>query len=108
MPSSKSLTISLLLSAAAVAQAKGFYVSKTTLDSYIPGPIDDDGLQRYVFPEEWVCDDLIHTETVNEHSDVSGDKRGIRIKYSEPDESNWGAREPIEAEIHTSDYHVSK
>ncbi|KAJ4345437.1 uncharacterized protein N0V89_011567 [Didymosphaeria variabile] len=100
------LTIAAGLSG--LSQVSAYWLVATDITSFISGPVGGDGYQ-WVHVDNLDCNTMIDAPLVNDRSDVSGDKLGVRMESEEgtcDHGGNWWATEcPTEVEQHFSDFH---
>ncbi|KAJ3542203.1 hypothetical protein NM208_g4232 [Fusarium decemcellulare] len=76
----------LLLAIAAVGAHAEFWLAKDSLSTVIPGPVDpSNGNYEWIFaPDLNDCGTATQQSVYVQHSDVSGDKHGVRVEWVDP------------------------
>ncbi|KAL5380055.1 hypothetical protein DPSP01_008092 [Paraphaeosphaeria sporulosa] len=100
--------LALATSLSNISSAKAYWLVATDITSFIPGPVGGDGYQ-WIHVDNLECNTMIDAPLVNDRSDVSGDKQGVRMESEEGDcdhGGNWWATEcPTEVEQHFPEFH---
>lgn len=99
MPSLRTLAAPLLLVASA-AHAEVFWLAQTSLNTIIPGPVGDDGNDRFVVAAAFECSSLNDAGALNKRSDLTQSGYGVRIKNVD--------NSPEEIEMKIDRWHASK
>ncbi|KAM5352916.1 hypothetical protein ACJ41O_005638 [Fusarium nematophilum] len=98
-------TLALLALNLCAANAE-FWVAKASLSTSVPGPVDpSEGNWEFILPSDARdCGSASSASLYSTRSDVSGDKRGIRVVFAEQNElferlqpqvaewNNWNGR----------------
>ncbi|KAF4975785.1 hypothetical protein FZEAL_7466 [Fusarium zealandicum] len=79
-----------------------FWVVKSVLGTMAPGPVNpENGNWQWIMPANIRdCESAKHASLYNQRSDVSGDKRGVRVKFAE-ESSLFEQLKPLEVEWNT-------
>lgn len=101
-------TASIITLASSLAQVQAYYLVAGSITGF-GGPVGQTG-NTWRMAADLECDTLNNASpVVNDRSDVSGDKDGVRVAWIDGDCGSWiGTQCPTEVEQHFPGLHQSK